>query len=177
MALPTLSGVARLVDDPELSFTQSGTAVAKMRLAFNSRRRNDRGEWEDADVFWVKATVWRQLAENVAESLAKGMEVVVTGEIRTESWEDRQSGEKRQAPALLLRSIGPNLSFATASVTKAASNGPAQGRPAQQSQPHQRGRQAGAQPPADDPWATTPGATPQGGAAWANQQPADEPPF
>lgn len=180
MALPALSGVARLVDDPELRFTANGAAVATMRLAFNSRRKNERtGEWEDADVFWVKATAWRHLAENCAESLAKGMEVSVTGELRTEQWTD-QDGGKRSAPALLLRSIGPNLAFAVCRVSKASSNGPdSSARPQmpQQSQQPSRGRQTATQPPADDPWATTPGATPQGGTAWANQQPADQPPF
>lgn len=180
MALPTLSGVARLVDDPELRFTPSGAAVASMRLAFNSRRKNEQtGEWEDADVFWVKATAWRHLAENCAESLAKGMEITVTGELRTESWTD-QDGGKRSAPALQLRSIGPNLAFAVCRVSKASSNGPdgpARSQAPQQSQQQPRGRQSAAQGPAHDPWATTPEATPQGGTAWGNQAQSDEPPF
>jgi single-strand DNA-binding protein len=143
-----MTGVGRLVDDPELRFTQSGKAVASVRLAFNSRRLNPQTQqWEDGDTFWVRGTLWERLAENAAETLAKGMEVLVTGELRTESWE--KDGQKHNQPALLIRSIAPNLAFATATVTKATgqqSAGGQQQRPA----PQQQRRQA---PPADDPWA------------------------
>lgn len=177
MALPTLSGVARLVADPELRFTPSGAAVASVRLAFNSRRKNEQtGEWEDADVFWIRGTAWRQLAENITETLAKGMEVTVTGELKTESWE--KDGQKHQAPALNIRSIGPNLAFATAAVHKAQQDGSGSRGPAQttqQSQQRSRAAQRGAQAPADDPWATTPDAQPQGGSGW--DTPSNKPPF
>ncbi|KRV48798.1 hypothetical protein AQ490_23300 [Wenjunlia vitaminophila] len=140
--LPTLTGVARLVADPELRVTQSGTAVASIRLAFNSRRKNDRGEWEDGDTLWVRGTCWRDLAEHAAETLAKGMEVVVVGELRTESWE--RDGQKQQAPALLIRAIGPNLAHATARVQR-----PDRDSSAAQTQ-HRRPQQQG------DPWDTNP---------------------
>lgn len=151
MPLPTITGVARLVADPELSFTQSGKAMAKLRLAFNSRRLNKQtNQWEDGDVCWLRGTAWERLAEHAAETLEKGSEVIVTGEIRTEEWE--RDGQKHSATALLIRSIGPSLAYATATVTKSTpgSSGPSSGqqRP-QQSHPQQ--------PAADDPWATTPG--------------------
>lgn len=146
MSLPTMTGVGRLVDDPELRFTQSQKAVTTLRLAFNSRRRDERGEWVDGDTFWVRGTAWERLAEHIAESLAKGMEVLVTGDLRTEQWE--KDGQKHSQPSLTIRSIGPNLSYATASVTKASAqqqNG-GQQRPATP----QQHRQAA---PHGDPWA------------------------
>ncbi|MFE3371220.1 single-stranded DNA-binding protein [Streptomyces sp. NPDC059173] len=150
MALPTMTGVGRLTADPELRFTPSSKAVASIPLAFNSRRLNRQTqEWEDGDVLYVRGTVWERLAENAAETLEKGMEVIVTGELRTESWE--KDGQKHERTALLIRSIAPSLAFATAVVSKVTSGqnggqggGQARGQ-AQQSRP--------TQPPADDPWA------------------------
>ncbi|MEU4170985.1 single-stranded DNA-binding protein [Streptomyces sp. NPDC026665] len=161
--LPTLTGVGRLTADPEMSFTQSGKAVANIALAFNSRRKNPQTqEWEDGDVFFIRGSVWERLAENVVETLTKGMEVLVTGEIRTRSWE--KDGQKYERPDLFIRSIAPNLAFAVAKVAKDAAsqqNGQSGQRPAQGQQQRRSGP-----PPADDPWAT--------GAASAY---SDEPPF
>ncbi|MGI5196543.1 single-stranded DNA-binding protein [Streptomyces sp. CA-288835] len=152
MSLPTMTGVGRLVADPELRFTQSQKAVASVRLAFNSRRLNKQtNQWEDGDTFWIRGTAWEGLAEHVAETLAQGMEVLVTGELRTESWE--KDGQKHSQPSLLIRSIGPNLAYATASVTKANSQqsaGGQQQRPTQAQRPQVQNRQG---PPTDDPWA------------------------
>ncbi|MGW4950633.1 single-stranded DNA-binding protein [Streptomyces parvulus] len=165
MALPTMTGVGRLVEDPELRFTQSSKAVATVRLAFNSRRLNPQtNQWEDGDVFWIRGTLWEKLAENAAASLEKGMEVIVTGELRTESWE--KDGQKHSQPALTIRSIAPNLAYATAQVTKA--NAQQQGGGQQRSTPQQQRRQS---PPQDDPWATGPATTSQGSGY------SDEPPF
>ncbi len=147
MALPTLHGVGRLTADPELRFAASGTAVATMNLAFNSKRKNDRGEWEDDKTFFVRATAFRQLAENIAETLTKGAEVTVSGRLETNQWEDKQTGDKRSAPAMLLDSIGPNLRSATARVEKAS-----------------RSTSAGE---SADPWGSAPPASAQ----------TDEPPF
>ncbi|MEU1155737.1 single-stranded DNA-binding protein [Streptomyces sp. NPDC005918] len=147
MPLPTMTGVGRLVADPELRFTQGQKAVATVRLAFNSRRLNQQTQqWEDGDTFWVRGTAWERLAEHIAETLAQGMEVLVTGELRTESWE--KDGQKHSQPALTIRSIGPNLAYATATVTKANAQqqGGQQRPPAPQAQ-HRQG------PPQDDPWA------------------------
>ncbi|CAM5365731.1 single-stranded DNA-binding protein [Streptomyces californicus] len=155
MALPTMTGVGRLTNDPELRFTPNGKAVASVPLAFNSRKLNRQTqEWEDGDVLYVRGSAWERLAENLVETLAKGMEVIVTGELRTESWE--KDGQKHERTALLIRSIAPSLVFATAKVTKVTTGqnggqgggqarGQAQQRRPQQSRP--------TQPPADDPWA------------------------
>jgi single-strand DNA-binding protein len=154
MSLPTLTGVGRLTADPELRITGSGKPMATLSLAFNSRRRNERGEWEDGDVFYVRAALWNQLAENACETLQKGMEVLVTGELRTERWE--KDGQRHEMTKLLVRSIAPNLAFAIARVQKATRNdgsGPAQ----QHRQPAQQQSSSGwgapASTPADDPWA------------------------
>ncbi|MFI7394052.1 single-stranded DNA-binding protein [Streptomyces tendae] len=167
MALPTMTGVGRLVDDPELRFTQSGKAVATVRLAFNSRRLNQQtNQWEDGDVFWIRGTLWEKLAENASESLEKGMEVLVTGELRTESWE--KDGQKHSQPSLLVRSIAPNLAYATAQVTKANSQQQGGGQQ-QRSAPQQQRRQG---PPQDDPWATGPATSGAQAGGYS-----DEPPF
>lgn len=136
MSLPTISGIARLTDDPELRYSASGIAVCKLRLAFNSRRKNQQtGEWEDGDVFFVDGTVFKQEAENVAESLQRGMEVAVIGRLKTHRYETND-GDTRYATELMVDGIGPVLKFATAKVNKL-----------------QRGSKAAAS--ADDPWAAT----------------------
>ncbi|MEV8042417.1 single-stranded DNA-binding protein [Streptomyces griseoluteus] len=149
--LPTLTGVGRLTGDPELRFTQSSKAVASIPLAFNSRRKNPQtNEWEDGDTFFVRGTAWERLAENATETLTKGMEVIVTGDLRTERWE--KDGQKYERPALLIRSIAPNLAFAVAKVAKDAAsqqNGQNGGRPQQ----GQTQRSRPTTPPTDDPWA------------------------
>ncbi|WP_267244388.1 single-stranded DNA-binding protein [Streptomyces sp. PR69] len=161
MPLPTVTGIARLVADPELRFTSSGKAVASVRLAFNSRRRNQQtGEWEDGDTFWIRGTAWERLAENITETFAKGMEVLVTGEIRTEEWE--KDGQKHSMPSLMIRHIGPSLAFSVASVSKdAASQSGVQtsGQRAARPQQGQAQRPRPTQPPQDDPWAVD-GGTP-----------------
>lgn len=116
--LPTMSGVGRLTQDPELRFAPSGMAICVVNLAFNSRKRDDAGNWVDGDVFYVRGTAFKQLAENAGECLLKGMEVQVSGRLKTEQWNDKQTGDKRSATALLLDSIGPNLAFATVAVNK-----------------------------------------------------------
>jgi single-strand DNA-binding protein len=154
MALPTLTGVARLTADPELRFGASGVAVAKMNLAFNNRRKNPQtNEWEDSDVFYVNAVAFKQLAENICESFQRGTECVVTGRLKTEQWEDRE-GNKRSMPSLLIDSIGPSVAFATAKVQKMArSSGSGGGRA-----------------PAEDPWASQ-------GSTYAQTAGADGRPF
>ncbi|MGW6461452.1 single-stranded DNA-binding protein [Streptomyces sp. NPDC055078] len=155
MSLPTMTGVGRLTADPELRFTSSGKAVCSVSLAFNSRRLNKQtNEWEDGDVFFVRGTAWERLAENITETFAKGVEVIVTGELRTESWE--KDGQKHQRPALLIRSIGPSLAFSVAQVSKDAASQNGGQRPAQSTsrpQQNQAQRTRPSAPPADDPWA------------------------
>lgn len=120
MALPTISGTARLTDDVELRFAASGIAIAKVRLAFNSRRKNpDTGAWEDDSTFFVTGVLFKQAAENAAEALVRGSEVVITGRLKTEQWDDKNGGGKRSAPSLLIDSIGPAVNnFQTATVRK-----------------------------------------------------------
>lgn len=117
MSLPTITGVARLTDDPELRYSPSGVAVCKVRLAFNSRKRDESGQWVDGDTFFVDGSVFRQEAENVAESLTRGLEVVVTGRLKTRRYETKD-GDKRSVVELMVDGIGPTLRFATASVKK-----------------------------------------------------------
>lgn len=123
MSLPTITGVGRLVDDAELRFTSGGKAVAKMRIAFSARKKDPAtGEWSDGDKCFLSAEIWDQAAENCAESLTRGMEVVVSGRLRQREYETRE-GEKRQSTDLLLDSIGPSLRYATAKVQKMSRSG------------------------------------------------------
>lgn len=167
MALPFVSGIARLVDDPELRFTTSGAPVANFRLAFNARRLNAQTQqWEDGDTFWVSAVAWKNLAENICETLQRGMEVTVSGDLKTETWE--KDGQKHSKPVLTVRAIGPNLAFSIAKVSKPGGGGGGGGQaPAQQGQRGQQrpAQQRQQQAPTDDPWAVN---APAGG---------DEPPF
>lgn len=127
MTLPSISAIGRLTGDVELRFASSGTAVATIPLAFNARRKNQQtGEWEDGDVCYLRGTAFKQLAENAAETLRKGTEVVVTGRIKTEQWEDKNGGGKRSATVLMVDTIGPSLAYATATVSKSGSSAPAQ---------------------------------------------------
>lgn len=159
MSLPQLSGVARLIEDPELRFSAAGSAIVKIRLAFNSRKKDQSGQWVDDATFFVRGTAFGQAAENVAASLQRGMEVVVVGRMKTESWE--RDGEKRSEAALLVDSIGPSLRFATAQVEK--SGGQGQGR--QEFQEARRSQGAAS----EDPWAS-PASSQRGGFS-------EEPPF
>src|SRR6478609_479403 len=147
--------VGNLVDDPELRFTPSGAAVANFRIA-STPRTFDRqtNEWKDGDALFLSCSVWRQAAENVAESLQRGMRVIVQGRLKQRSYETRE-GEKRTVVELEVDEVGPALAFATAKVTRASRSGGGGGYSGggQQSRPQQSGG-------GDDPWATP---APQGG--------------
>ncbi|WP_432132729.1 single-stranded DNA-binding protein [Streptomyces tendae] len=164
--------VGNLVDDPELRFTPAGAAVAKFRIASTPRTFDrESNQWKDGDALFLTCSVWRQAAEHVAESLSRGLRVIVQGRLKQRSYEDRE-GVKRTVYELDVDEVGPSLTFATAKVTKATGG--------------QTSRQEGS----GDPWA---GAKPAGGqqqgGGWGNtppaqQQPApqgagysDEPPF
>ncbi|OEJ21013.1 single-stranded DNA-binding protein (plasmid) [Streptomyces subrutilus] len=132
--------IGNLVDDPELRFTPAGAAVAKFRIA-STPRTFDRqtNAWKDGESLFLTCAVWRQAAENVAESLQRGMRVIVHGRIKQRTYEDRE-GVRRTVYELDVDEVGASLKNATAKVTKAAA---ATGqRPA-----------AGAGPVADDQWA------------------------
>ena len=109
--------IGNLVDDPELRFTPSGVAMAKLRLAVNRRWRDRQtNEWQESTSFF-SGTVWREQAESVAESLQKGARVIVTGRLEQRSWET-ENGEKRSVVEIQIDEVGPSLRWATASVNK-----------------------------------------------------------
>jgi single-strand DNA-binding protein len=170
--------VGNLVDDPELRFTTSGLAVAKFRIASTPRTFDrDTQEWKDGDSLFLTCSVWRQVAENVAESLQRGMRVIVQGRLKQRSYEDRE-GVKRTVYELDVDEVGPSLKSAAAKVTKNARGGQqGGGQGGQQGGWSSRPAQSGP-PPADDPWATPAQGGAQDGAAWGAQGGySDEPPF
>lgn len=112
--------IGNLVDDPELRFTPSGVAMAKIRFAVN-RRYQKNNEWQEETSFFG-GTLWRDAAENAAESLTKGMRVIVTGRLEQRSWET-QEGDKRSIVEISVNEIGPSLRWATASVTRSPRTG------------------------------------------------------
>ena len=107
--------IGNLVEDPELRFTPSGVAMTKVRFAVNKRYQSQ-GEWQEETSFFG-GTCWRDMGENVAESLTKGARVVVVGELQQRSWET-QDGDKRSIVEVDIKEIGPSLRWATATVTK-----------------------------------------------------------
>jgi len=119
----TITG--NLVDDPELRFTPSGQPVARFRVASTPRfRDNSTGEWKDGDSLFLTCNVWRQAAENVAESLTRGTRVIVSGRLRQRSYETKE-GEKRTVYEIEADDVGPSLRNASAKVNKVARNGSA----------------------------------------------------
>ncbi|WP_295660609.1 single-stranded DNA-binding protein [uncultured Nocardioides sp.] len=119
--------VGNLVDDPELRFTPSGAAVANFRIA-STPRTFDRqsNEWKDGDALFLSCSIWRQAAENVAESLQKGMRVVVQGRLKSRQYETRE-GEKRTVMEIDVDEVGPSLKYATAKVTRTTRQGGGEG--------------------------------------------------
>ena len=113
--------VGNLTDDPELRFTPNGAAVANFRLAVTPRVREGE-QWKDGETSFFRVNVWRQQAENVAESLTKGARCIVIGRLRTRSWETPE-GEKRSVTEVEADEIGPSLKFATAKVERASRGG------------------------------------------------------
>jgi single-strand DNA-binding protein len=168
--------VGNLVDDPELRFTPSGAAVANFRVA-STPRTYDRqsGEWKDGESLFISCSVWRQAAENVAESLQRGMRVIVQGRLKSRSYEDRE-GNKRTVFEIDVDEVGPSLRNATAKVSKTMRSGPGDSG---------GGFGGGSGGPQNDPWATPQGGGSQGGGGgqqndpWASQGGGsmDEPPF
>ena len=117
----TIAG--NLVDDPELRFTPAGQPVARFRVASTPRfRDNASGEWKDGDSLFLTCNVWRQAAENVAESLQRGMRVIVSGRLRQRSYETKE-GEKRTVYEVEVDDVGPSLRNASAKVAKVSRSG------------------------------------------------------
>ena len=157
--------IGNLTDDPELRFTQSGAAVAKFRIASTPRTLDKAsGEWKDGEALFLACTVWRQVAENVAESLQRGARVIVSGRLRQRSYETKE-GEKRTVIELEVDEIGPSLRYATAKVQKISRSGGGG---------FGGGGQGGGGFASDDPWATAAPAS-SGGGGGGNFD--DEPPF
>lgn len=165
-----------LVDDPELRWTAGGAAVAKFRVASTPRKLNrETNTWEDDKDggLFLTCSVWRQAAENVAESLQRGMRVIVQGRLKQRSYEDNQ-GVKRTVYELDVEEVGASLKSATVKVTKNASSGQG-GRQGAGQQARQQ-RSGGAQ---EDPWSSPSASTQQGGwgASGGEGGYSDEPPF
>jgi len=160
----TITLIGNLVDDPELRFTPSGAAVAKFRVASTPRYLDKAtNEWKDGESLFLQCQIWRQAAENVAESLTKGMRVIVSGRLKQRSYETKE-GEKRTVFEVEVDEVGPSLRNATAKVTRTN---------------RAAGGNAGGFTPSttefnDDPWASAPSAQVSGG--WGASTP-DEPPF
>jgi single-strand DNA-binding protein len=161
--------IGNLTADPELRFTPSGAAVANFTVA-STPRNFDRqsGEWKDGDALFLRCNVWRQAAENVAESLTRGMRVMVSGRLRQRSFETRE-GEKRTVVELEVDEVGPSLRYATAKVNKVNRGGGSGGYGGGSGGGGGGGGFSGGAP-ADDPWGSAP---PAGSGPVAD----DEPPF
>ncbi|GLU47019.1 single-stranded DNA-binding protein [Nocardiopsis ansamitocini] len=186
--------IGNLVDDPELRFTPSGAAVANFRVASTPRMFDKQsGDWKDGESLFLSCSVWRQYAENVAESLQRGMRVIVQGRLKQRSYETKE-GEKRTVYELDVEEVGPALRSATAKVTKTQRQGGQGGGfgggggfngGQQGGQGGGYGNQGGgfggnqggrSGPPADDPWATGGGGG-GGGFGGGGGGYSDEPPF
>ncbi|KAJ1684599.1 hypothetical protein LUZ63_020354 [Rhynchospora breviuscula] len=180
--------VGNLVEDPELRFTPSGAAVANFRIA-STPRTFDRqtNEWKDGEALFLSCAVWRQAAENVAESLTKGMRVVVQGRLKSRSYETRE-GERRTVNEIEVEEVGPSLKYATAKVTRASRGGGGGGYSGGGSQGSSGGGWSGGSQGGsggsggDDPWGAPSGGSggSSGGSSGGNDPWAgsnDEPPF
>ncbi len=164
--------VGNLTADPELRFTPSGAAVANFTVA-STPRIFDRqsNEWKDGDALFMRCSIWREAAENVAESLTRGSRVIVQGRLKQRSYETRE-GEKRTVVELEVDEIGPSLKYATAKVNKASRSGGGGGGGGGFGGGGGGGDRGGSRPeqPKDDPW----GSAPASGSFSGGD---DEPPF
>ncbi|MGV0382448.1 single-stranded DNA-binding protein [Corynebacterium segmentosum] len=170
--------VGNIVADPELRFTPAGAAVANFRVASTPRRYNSQtNQWEDGEAMFLTCNVWRQAAENVAETLSKGMRIIVTGRLKQRSFQTRE-GENRTVFEIDVDEVGPSLRYATAQVNRnpregggnygggqqRSKNNNQGGFGGQQQQQSQQQNQA----PAEDPWNSAP---PAGGFGGADSEP------
>jgi single-strand DNA-binding protein len=158
--------VGNLVNDPELRFTPSGAAVAKFTVASTPRYLDkNTNEWKDGDSLFLACNIWRQAAENVAESLTRGMRVIVTGRLKQRSYETKE-GEKRTVYEVEVDEVGPSLRNATAKVTKTTRAAGASGGSGSFSTPVSETASA------EDPWSAAPV-----GGGWSSAGSDDQPPF
>ena len=155
--------VGNLADDPELRYTQGGVAVVSVRVGSTPRTFNRQtNAWEDGETVWVRCTAWREVAENVSQSLTKGSRVLVTGRLKAPSAYQSANGEARASLELEIEELGPSLRYATAAVTR-------------------RAREGGAGAVSESPWNEAPAApAAKANDAWANPGTAaasDDTPF
>ena len=172
----TITVIGNLVDDPELRFTPSGAPVANFRIA-STPRTFDRqsNEWKDGDTLFLSCAVWRQAAENVAESLQRGMRVIVQGRLKSRQYETRE-GEKRTVFEIDVEEVGPSLRSASAKVTKTTRSGGGGGYSGGGGAGGYSGGGGQQSAPADDPWASpAPSQGGQGGAGWGGQSQGGQP--
>jgi single-strand DNA-binding protein len=170
----TITVVGNLTADPELRFTSSGAAVASFTVA-STPRTFDRqsGEWKDGEALFMRCSIWRQAAENVAESLTRGARVIVSGRLKQRSYDTRE-GEKRTVIELEVEEVGPSLRYATAKVnrvSRGSGDGGGFGGGGGGGNGGGGGGQSRQSAPADDPWGSAPAAGGGGGGF------SDEPPF
>ena len=166
--------VGNLTADPELRFTPSGAAVANFTVASTPRTFDkNSNEWKDGEALFLRCSVWRQAAENVAESLHRGTAVIVQGRLKQRSYETKE-GEKRTVYELDVDEVGPSLRWATAKVTKASRGGGGGGGGGYGGGQSFGGGSGsgGAASSNDDPWATAPAGGGSSSGGWS-----DEPPF
>jgi single-strand DNA-binding protein len=163
--------VGNLTADPELRFTPSGAAVANFTVASTPRTFDkNSNEWKDGEALFLRCSIWRQAAENVAESLQKGMAVIVQGRLKQRSY-DTKEGEKRTVYELDVDEIGPSLKWATAKINRTQRGGGSGGGNFGGGGGNSGG--PGGSAPTDDPWAASaPAGGGGGGGGWS-----DEPPF
>lgn len=158
----TITVIGNLTNDPELRFTPAGAAVANFTIASTPRTLDRQTQqWVDGETLFIRSQVWREMAENAAESLTKGMRVIAQGFLKSRTY-DTKEGEKRTVMEFEVQEIGPSLRYANAKVQRTQRSG---------GQGGQQGGGFGAQAPAEDPWATP------AGAGWGGQPNASEPPF
>lgn len=158
--------IGNIVAEPELRFTPAGAAVCNFRVASTPRTYNKQTQqWEDGEAMFLTCNAWRQLGENTAESLAKGMRVIVTGKLKQRSFQTRE-GENRSVFEIDVEEVGPSLRYATAQVNRNPQQG---GQQTNQQQAQQNAQQGLGAQPAGDPWQS------QGG--FSGQGSNDEPPF
>jgi single-strand DNA-binding protein len=152
----TITIIGNLTDDPELRYTPNGAAVANFTVASTPRFLDKAtNEWKDGDALFLRCSIWRQAAENVAETLQRGMRVIVQGRLKQRSYETKE-GEKRTVYEVEADEIGPSLKYATAKVNKTTRSG--------------AGGSGGGGFGGDDPWGSQPAPARVGAGA-------DEPPF
>jgi len=149
-----LTIVGNLAADVELKFTPQGKAVAKFPVATSERFKNEKGEWDSRNLTYWNVSVWDKQAENVADTLSKGDEVIIYGKAYTTSWEDKNTGEKRSRMEVTATKVAVSLNRVSAKLTKVANNA--------------------APVFSDDPWSK--GVTTKGGG-WATTPSEDTPPF